>query len=302
MTLAPGSVHTGPPSGDPCRQGSIPSVLGATRPCSPACSLAQAGCAGRPGTRCLNKGAPLPERGPPKTVRAPAPRPSRRLPAAARPLAAAPAPRRPLPAPTLPPIINKHFCFAIKEQRWRIILARAALAYVSMDINLKIKSMPPPPGAGGSAAARPGEKAQRGSRAGGGCAVAAPEGALRGAQPAGPYPRAKWGTPGTGFPRRDPSPTAPRPPQEREFLMPPPSSFKKYPRYLCILKIRFLATARQTSKLGRERREGDEWQRNVGLSNKLQESLKRTARRPAPPASRWPRSSSWTVGSPSAHT
>lgn len=49
------------------------------------------------------------------------------------------------PLSALPPIINKHFCFAIKEQRWRIILARAALAYVSTDINLKIKSMPPPP-------------------------------------------------------------------------------------------------------------------------------------------------------------
>jgi len=33
--------------------------------------------------------------------------------------------------------INKRFCFAIKEQRWRVILARAALAYVYKDINLK---------------------------------------------------------------------------------------------------------------------------------------------------------------------
>lgn len=59
-----------------------------------------------------------------------------------------PVPAPLLPLPALPPIINKHFCFAIKEQRWRIILARAALAYVSMDINLKIKFMPPPPLAG----------------------------------------------------------------------------------------------------------------------------------------------------------
>lgn len=60
-----------------------------------------------------------------------------------------------LPLPALPPIINKHFCFAIKEQRWRIILARAALAYVSMDINLKIKFMPPPPLSWRNAQGRP---------------------------------------------------------------------------------------------------------------------------------------------------
>lgn len=163
------------------------SVLGATRPCCPACSPAKAGGARSPGTRCLNKGPPLPEWGPPQTARARSPRPSRRFPASARPLAAAPAPRLALPAPTLPPIINKHFCFAIKEQRWRIILARAALAYVSMDIHLKIKYMPPPSGAGGSAAGRGGAAD---SGAGGGCAVAAKAGAQKGAQPAGPHPRA----------------------------------------------------------------------------------------------------------------
>lgn len=211
---AAGLLQAGPPSRDPCRPGSIPSVLGATRPCSSACSPAQAGRAGRPGTRSLNKGAPLPERGPPQAARAPSPRPSLRFPAAARPLAAAPAPRRPLPAPTLPPLINKHFCFAIKEQRWRIILARAALAYVSVDINLKIKSMPPPPGAGGSRPCR-----QRGGEG-----ARAQAGATKGAQAAGPHPRANWGAPGIGFPRRGPLPdrSTPTPRQDRESQSTPP--------------------------------------------------------------------------------
>lgn len=160
------------------------------------------------------------------------------------------APRRSLPAPTLPPIINKHFCFAIKEQRWRIILARVALAYVSMDINLKIKSMPPPPGAGDSAAARRGEEAQRGSGAGGGCAVAVQAGATKGAQPAGPHPEANWGALDSGFARRYTSSTPPPTKGISNDPTPTSSSFKKYPQYLYILELRFLATLQQTSKLG----------------------------------------------------
>lgn len=169
-----------------------------------------------------------------------------------------------------------------------------------MDINLKIKSMPPPPGAGGSAAARPQEEAQRG------CAVEVPAGATKDAQPAGPHLEANWGARAVAFPQgTPPRPPPPPPPHERNYLMTPPPlppCSKKYPEYLYILELRFLATLWQTSKFGWERREGDEWQRKVGLRNKSQESAKRAARSPAPPASRWPRSSAWTAGSPSAHT
>lgn len=249
----------------------------------------------------MNKGAPFPRGVPPQLPelcpRAPPAGSRWRRGPSRRPQA----PGRPLPAPTLPPIINKHFCFAIKEQRWRIILARAALAYVSMDINLKIKSMPPPPGAGGSAAARPQEEAQRG------CAVAVPAGATKDAQPAGPHPEATRGARAVAFPQGTPPrpPPPPSPCHERNYLTtppPPPPYSKKYPEYLYILELRFLATLWQTSKFGWERREGDERQRKVGLRNKSKGSAKRAARGPAPLASRWPRSSAWTAGSPSAHT
>lgn len=66
VTRASGSPQTGHPGGDPCRRGSILRVLGATRPCSLVCSLAQAGRAGHPGTCCLNKEPHFPSGVPPK--------------------------------------------------------------------------------------------------------------------------------------------------------------------------------------------------------------------------------------------
>lgn len=198
----------------------------------------QPGVLSGPGWRCRaprdsqpEQRAPTSRAGPPQAARARSPRPSRRFPASARPLPAAPAPHQALPAPTLPPIINKHFCFAIKEQRWRIILARAALAYVSMDIHLKIKYMPPPSGAGGSAAGR------------GGAADSGAGGGQKG-RPAGrPAPSSQLGCVWHCLsPQGPPSLSAPSRPGKGISNAPALSLFKKHPQYLYILKIRFLAT------------------------------------------------------------
>ena len=79
--------------------------------------------------------------------------------------------------------------------------------------------------------------------------MAVQAGAAKGAQPAGPNPEANWGAPAVAFPQGTP----PRPlPLKGISNDPPPtpSLFKKYPEYLYISELRFLATLWQTSKVG----------------------------------------------------
>jgi hypothetical protein len=152
---------------------------------------------------------------------------------------------RSLPCPQL--LINT-FCFAIKEQRWRIILARAALAYVSMDINLKIKFMPPPPLSWRNAQGRPPPRRCR-------------NGAQAGATEAQPAPSVVSLTPSSleGTPPRLPST------RKRNSHLPNSQTFlvQKDPIYL-FCEYRVLATHPENSVTEGKRREED-----VGDSNKL---------------------------------